>query len=269
MRVPDVDLGSLGLNAYESGVYLALLARSGQASTELATRAKVPRQRIYDVLRSLEAKGLCAARDTNPKTFYPTEPARALPALSAIRAAELERERERTAALATELAARLTPLFVSGQNESDPLQYVESLGDAARIAARAMELAASARERVNSLMARPMILTGEQNRRFLHVPLERGLFYRAIYERSALDDSELRGWMDELTAKGQKIRVVDRLPVKMQSFDDEVAMLSMVDPVGGPPTFTALAIRHRGAVALLNLAFERLWDAGVPYGDKR
>jgi HTH-type transcriptional regulator, sugar sensing transcriptional regulator len=73
--------------------------------------------------------------------------------------------------------------------------------------------------------------------------------------------------MDTLSKKGQQIRVVQTLPVKMQVFDDEVALLSMQDPVGGPPSFTAVALRHRGAVALLNLAFERLWDEGTPYED--
>jgi len=269
MRTPHVDLTNLGLNTYESSVYLALLSRSGLSSTELATRAKVPRQRIYDVLRSLDAKGLCTSRDTNPKTFYPVDPESALPALSAQRAAELERERERIAAQAAELGALLAPLYREGQNASDPLQYVEALADPVRIMTRAHELAASARSHVNSLIARPMILSSEENLRFLHMPLARGVRYRALYERSAYDDEELRGWMDELSAKGQQIRVVPSLPVKLQAFDDEVALLSMQDPVGGQPSFTALAIRHRGAVALLNLAFERLWDGGVPYSKSK
>ena len=269
MEATGSELAGLGLNGYESGVYLALLARSGQTSTEVASRAKVPRQRIYDVLRSLEGKGLCAARETHPKVFFPTDPATALPALSSRRAAELERERARTAGLAAELAAQLAPLFLAGRSENDPLHYVEALADPNRIAARAVELAAAARSHVNSLIARPLIITPEQNHRFLHVPLERGVRYRALYERGAHDDPELREWMADLGGKGQEIRLVDRLPVKMQAFDDEVALLSMQDPVGGEPSFTALAIRHRGAVALLNLAFERLWDAGTPYENAR
>jgi hypothetical protein len=258
-------LTGLGLNAYESAVYLALLSRSGQGSTELAERARVPRQRIYDVLRSLEAKGLCVARDTNPRTFFPADPATALPALSEKRAIELERERERTAAVALQLAVQLGPLFHAGRGENDPLQYVEALADPARIAARAIALASEAKRHVASLIKRPLILSPEQNHRFLHVPLERGLRYRALYERSALDDPELREWMATLSGKGQEIRLVAALPVKMQVFDDEVALLSMQDPVGGPPSFTAVALRHRGAVALLNLAFERLWEEGMPY----
>lgn len=67
-----------------------------------------------------------------------------------------------------------------------------------------------------------------------------------------------RGW-------GQQIRLVSELPVKMNAFDDEAVLLSMQDPVGGPPSFTALAIRHRGTVAFLNLAFERLWEQGETF----
>lgn len=260
------DLGQLGLNAYESGVYLALLARGGQTSTEVAARAKVPRQRIYDVLRSLAVKGLCSEQDTSPRTFFPIDPAVALPVLSAQRAAELDRERARTEALAQDLAAELGPIFQAGQSENDPLKYVEMLSSPDRIAAKAVELATAARSQVNSLVARPMILSAEQNREFLHVPLERGVRYRALYEESALADSELRGLIEELGPKGQEIRIVPSLPVKMQAFDDEVAILSMKDPVGGPPTFTALVLRHRGAVALLNLAFERLWERANPIG---
>lgn len=259
------DLAGLGLTAYEGGVYLALLGRSGQTSTQVAGRAGVPRQRIYDVLGSLEEKGLCTGRDTSPRTFFAVDPRKALPVLSARRAADLERERERTQALADELAQRLGPLFVAGKSQRDPLQYVEALAEPTRIAARAMELAAGARHHVNSLIKRPLILSGEQNRRFLHVPLARNVRYRALYERAALDDAELRGWMDELGPKGQEIRIVPSLPVKLQAFDDEVALLSMQDPVGGPPSFTAVAVRHRGAVALLNLAFESLWAQGAPY----
>lgn len=265
MEIANKDLADLGLNAYESGVYLALLARSGLTSTEAAARAKVPRQRIYDVIHALELKGLCVVRETNPRTFFPTDPTTALPALSERRAAELERERARMAELAEAMALQLGPLFLAGRKENDPLHYVEALADPNRIAARAIELAASAKSHVSSLVARPLIITPEQNRRFLHVPLERGIRYRALYEQGALEDPELRAWMEELSLKGQEIRLVERLPVKMQLFDDESALLSMQDPVGGEPSFTGLAIRHRGAVALLNLAFERLWDEGAPF----
>lgn len=260
------DLAELGLNTYEAAAYLALLGRGGLSSSEIAARTKVPRQRVYDVLQSLNEKGLCTARDTNPRTFYPVDPKIAIASLSAQRAAELERERERTEAAANGLIAQLTPLFLAGQGQNDPLQYVEALADPARIAARAAELASGAKSHVNSIIKRPLILSSEQNWRFLVAPLENGVRYRALYEEEeALQDPELLDWMRRLGSRGQEIRLAKHLPVKLQAFDDEVALLSMQDPVGGLPSFTALAIRHRNAVALLNLAFERLWDEAIPY----
>jgi hypothetical protein len=217
------------------------------------------------VLDSLTAKGLCACRDTNPKTYFAVDPAIALEALSQLRAEALEREREKTARKAHDLIGELTPVFQAGRDQNDPLSYIEVLSDTGRIAARALELARSARLRVNSCIKRPLILSPEENWRFLREPLSHGVLYRAVYERSALEDAELREWMTTLREWGQQIRIAAELPIKMQAFDDDAALLSMQDPVGGPPSFTALVIRHRGTVAFLNTAFERLWEQSEPF----
>jgi HTH-type transcriptional regulator, sugar sensing transcriptional regulator len=257
-------LSELGLSGYEAAVYLALLARGGLTPTELAARAKVPRQRIYDVLETLARKGLCTSRDTSPRTFFAVDPTLALEGLSQQRAAALEREREKTARKAQELIGELLPVFQAGRGQNDPLAYIEVLSDPSRIATRALELARSAQVSVNSCIKRPLILSQEQNWRFIREPLERGVLYRALYETSAVEEEELREWMQTFRAWGQQIRLVPELPVKMNAFDDAAALLSMQDPVGGPPSFTALAIQHRGTVAFLNMAFEHLWEQGEP-----
>lgn len=258
------DLSELGLNGYEAAVYLALLGRSGLTPTELSARAKVPRQRIYDILDTLANKGLCSSRDTTPKTFFAVDPTLALESLSQQRAAALEREREKTAKKAHDLIHELLPVFLAGRGQNDPLAYIEVLSDTSRIATRALELARSARVSVNSCIKRPLIISQEQNWRFIREPLQRGVSYRALYERSALEDEELREWMTTFRDWGQQIRLTPELPVKMNAFDDEAVILSMQDPVGGPPSFTAVVIRHRGTVAFLNMAFERLWEQSEP-----
>ncbi len=65
MRPEDEELierlrSLLGLNSYEARAYLTLL-RLGQAqASKIADEARVPRGRIYDVLKNLESKGLVA-----------------------------------------------------------------------------------------------------------------------------------------------------------------------------------------------------------------
>lgn len=260
-----VALNELGLTSYEAAAYLALLGRSSFTSTELAARAKIPRQRIYDVLASLEDKGLCLSKDTSPRSFIGIDPHLALDALNQQRADEFERERQRISKWTAELIEELSPIYQVGRGQNDPLGYIDVLGDPSRIAIKALELARSAQFRVNSCIKRPFVLTKDQNWKFMREPLKRGLIYRAIYETSALDDEELRVWLATFRKWGQDIRLIAELPLKMQAFDDNVVLLSMQDPVGGPPSFTAITIRHHGMVAMMNLAFEQLWEKSEPF----
>ncbi|WP_263770442.1 TrmB family transcriptional regulator [Propionivibrio soli] len=249
----------LGLTAYEAGAYLSLLGRSSLTPPEVAARAKIPRQRAYDVLASLVAKGLCIEYGTNPKAFAAVDPHVALEYLASETAADLERRKQESAALATNLAVQLAPVFAQGRSHNDPLAYVEVLSGAARIAHRAVALAQGARKSVNSCIKSPLILSEQQNDAFMRTPIASGLRYRSLCDEPTLVDASVRSWLAQYRQMGMEIRVVPELPLKMQSFDDEIVLVSMQDPAGGPPSFTAVAIRNRGAVAMLNLAFEHLW----------
>ncbi|HWZ98402.1 MAG TPA: helix-turn-helix domain-containing protein [Candidatus Dormibacteraeota bacterium] len=256
------SLNSLGLNTYESAAYVALLSRTELASREIASRANIPRQRIYDVLASLVAKGLCVARNSTPKTYSAVDPKVALGLLAQDRAAALERQRDEARTLAARLAEELAPVFASGRGQNDPLAYVEVLAGATRISHRALALAGAAKKSVNSCIKPPMILSKEQNWTFLKAPLGRGLKYRALCDTETMANAELRSWLMQFRKWGLELRVVPELPLKMQAFDEEVALVSMQDPAGGQPSFTAVAIHNRGLVAMLNIAFEHLWSTG-------
>lgn len=256
------SLTDLGLTSYEAAAYEALLSRGELSSSEVAVRAKIPRQRVYDVLASLEVKGLATVRDGSPRMFAAVEPGRALSALAHQRTAALERERAQVEDLAARLTEDLSPLFQSGRGQNDPLAFVEILSSPARIIHRAITLAESATRSVNSCIKRPVILSREENWEFIRTPLRRGLAYRALYDAEALDDPELRTWMKQFREWGQDIRTVKALPLKMNCFDDEAALISMQDPAGGAPSFTAVVVRNRGFVAMVNLAFDHLWSTG-------
>lgn len=74
-------LSDIGLSKYEACAYLALLGYDGSTAVEVADRAGVPRQRIYDVLDSLRAKDMILIREGRPARHTAHPPARALPAL--------------------------------------------------------------------------------------------------------------------------------------------------------------------------------------------
>ena len=85
-------LQQLGLNAYESRSYLVLLGHPRFKALELAARAHVPRQKIYEVLDSLVEKGFAQVVQERTKLFSAVEPSLALPAYMARKRQILEQE---------------------------------------------------------------------------------------------------------------------------------------------------------------------------------
>src|SRR5262245_65984542 len=98
-ELPDVEfqrfwrrLQRLGLNAYESRSYLVLLGHPKFKALELAARAHVPRQKIYEVLDSLVEKGFAQVIQERTKLFSAVPPDQAVPSFLARRAKTLELE---------------------------------------------------------------------------------------------------------------------------------------------------------------------------------
>src|SRR5574338_1021049 len=86
-ELPDMDfqrfwrrLQQMGMNAYEARSYLVLIGHPRFKALELAARAHVPRQKIYEVLDSLVEKGFAQVVQERTKLFSAVEPGLALPA---------------------------------------------------------------------------------------------------------------------------------------------------------------------------------------------
>src|SRR6266496_201247 len=85
-------LQQLGLNAYESRSYLVMLGHPKFKALELAARAHVPRQKIYEVLDSLVEKGFAQVVQEKTKLFSAVEPSLAIPAFLSRKRSLLEQE---------------------------------------------------------------------------------------------------------------------------------------------------------------------------------
>ncbi len=108
-------LQQLGLNAYEARSYLVLLGHSRFKALELAPRAHVPRQKIYEVLDSLVEKGFARVVQDRTKLFSAVEPNLAIPAYLA-RARQLaEQELTDQARSASNLMEDLSGLYSEGK----------------------------------------------------------------------------------------------------------------------------------------------------------
>ncbi len=71
-------LREIGLNAYETDVYVALLEGGQMTAMEVSKKALVPYSKIYEVLNSLKEKGWIKSFESRPSKYYPTSPMEAI-----------------------------------------------------------------------------------------------------------------------------------------------------------------------------------------------
>jgi len=117
---------AIGFSKYEAAAYLALLGSPESTAVEVADRAGVPRQRIYDVLSALHEKGLIEIRQGRPVRHSARPPAAALPAMYQARLRLQARENERIARLMEEL---IPDLEKAGNGSAEMLARAQRVGE--------------------------------------------------------------------------------------------------------------------------------------------
>jgi len=254
---PLVDLG---LTGYEASAYLALIRRGRATGAEIARLAELPRQRIYDVLSGLVARGLASVEPGRPSRYTAVAPDEAIATLLAEHRSRLG-QLERRAAAAVE---RLTPAYRAGRDENDPLSYIEVLREPAAIGRRFAELEASAEHEILVFTKPPYAIAPADNVAGLQL-LERRIEARSVYERSLYDDPAQADVVRRFVAAGERARVVDELPLKLVLIDERLALFTMEDPVAGSAGLTIMIVEHAALARLLKLAFERVWESGEDF----
>jgi sugar-specific transcriptional regulator TrmB len=254
------SLVDLGLTGYEAGAYLALTRRGRATGAEVARLAGLPRQRIYDVLDGLVARGIAAVEPGRPAQYTARPPEEVVSGLLASHREQLARlERQ-----AAEAVARLTPAFRAGRDENDPLNYIEILRDPAAIGRRFAELESTVEREILVFTKPPYAIEPADNLAGLQL-LQRGIDARSVYERSLYENEAQVVAVRQFVAAGERARVVDELPLKLVVIDERLALFTMEDPVAGDPGLTIMAVEHQALARLLKLAFERVWETGEEF----
>ncbi|MFB7177550.1 helix-turn-helix transcriptional regulator [Streptomyces sp. NPDC056257] len=86
--------------------------------------------------------------------------------------------------------------------------------------------------------------------------LRRGVAMRTIVESGAVADPATAAYLQELTTKGVRIRVVERTAERLLIFDRQTA-LAPIDP--NDSTLGAVAVREPGLVGGMISLFDRIW----------
>src|SRR5580692_12945654 len=127
-------LQQLGLNAYEARSYLVLLGHPQFKALELAARAHVPRQKVYEILDSLVEKGFAQVVQEKTKLFSAVEPSLAIPGYLARKRQVLEQELTDNGRAGGGLIEDLNALYPEGQGGRGTLDFLRIVSEPAQTA---------------------------------------------------------------------------------------------------------------------------------------
>jgi HTH-type transcriptional regulator, sugar sensing transcriptional regulator len=257
---PTVDkLTRLGLTSYEAKAYLALTRRGSSTAAQVSRLAGVPRQRIYDVLATLVEKGLASSKPGRVVKYAATAPELALERLLSDHRQQLAELEQSVSAMVEELQSA----FQEGQEQTDPLEYIEVLRDRRAVNERFDELQAGIKHEILVFTKPPYATPAQENVEGLEVVQSHTA--RSIYEFSAFDDPAFTQGVRRFIEAGEDARFVPELPLKLVIIDETIVMFGMEDPVAGSTEMTMVVVEHPSLAKVLKVAFETIWNQGLTF----
>ena len=250
-------LHQLGLNAYEARSYLVLLGHPQFKALELAARAHVPRQKVYEILDSLVEKGFAQVVQEKTKLFSAVEPAMAIPSYILRRRQLLEHELAEQSQTADGLIEELKTVYNEGQVGRGTLDYLRIVTDPVQTATEFRRMLAAARREYLEFL-RPPYAADPFHESLIVDTARRGLRCRFLAEVPTLLDDQRR----TLTAyqeAGIQVRLASSLPLKLALFDDTEGLIALLDPVISRPNWTAVVFTHAGMAEAMKALFEQRW----------
>src|SRR5499426_801138 len=203
-------LQQLGLNAYEARSYLVLLGHPKFKALELAARAHVPRQKIYEVLDSLVEKGFAQVVQEKTKLFSAVEPSLAIPGYLARKRAALEQELTDNGRAGSGLIDDLNNLYSEGQGGRGTLDFLRIVSEPAQTAAEYRRMLSEVKREYLEF-SRPPYAVDPLEERLVKQAGQTGVACRLLLESASLDDVH-RQRLTEYMAAGVEVRIVDSLP---------------------------------------------------------
>lgn len=253
-------LQQLGLNAYESRSYLVLLGHHKFKALELAARAHVPRQKIYEVLDSLVEKGFAQVVQEKTKLFSAVEPALAIPGYLGRKRQFLEQELHDNGRAGGALIEDLKSLYSEGQGGRGTLDFLRIVTEPVQTAAEYRRMLSEVRQEYLEF-SRPPYAVDPLDEKLVKQAVSTGVTCRLLLEDATLDEDHRQRLSDYVTA-GVEVRLADSLPMKLALFDGEHGMIALLDPVITRPTWTSVVFHHEGMGQAMKGLFEDHWRRG-------
>ncbi|MFW9905543.1 MAG: TrmB family transcriptional regulator [Candidatus Thorarchaeota archaeon] len=259
------ELEMLGLSNYESRAYLTLLSAGIRTAKEIANESKIPFGRVYDVLTSLEDKGLADTQESRPKKFAAKEPKIALNNLLKLKRGELQTLTKKAAIIEEKLSNLQTT------KPEDSLFWSVALGEKAidryteKISETEKELQSILNIRVAARIPRKEIIENLINT--IKVLIESGVRIQILLSGispGSLEEKYLASIAHFFVLLDKaEVKHTEMTPTAFDIIDGEKILLKVMNPVNPNEFFAWIFVWQRKLAMELKPKFQELWSSAT------
>ena len=260
------QLRRLGLSTYEARAYVVLLGHPQFRAVDLAPRAGIPKQKVYDVLDQLAEKGFATIGRGRTKLFSAVHPAQAIPAFIERQRRLAEQQLLQMQQTGESLVEMLQSLVQVSDQIPTGLDYVKILQDPVQAAVSYRELLGKVKESFRQFLCPPYNATSLETELLLQA-LTRGVRCRLLVQKPTRKKVSHKD-VQRLIQAGAELRLTAQLPLKLMLFDQAVGMCALRDPVVTHPGWTTLQFSHPGMLEAMSVVFDHYWERGTPWGEE-
>ena len=253
------DLVELGLSNYEARVYRALLGLGSAPARAISEASEVPRGRIYDVLNTLDSRGLVRTHDSrDPAHYTAVDPDIAVDSLLDERRRELSEQRQHYESVAESVSERLSPAI-----PTESRFWTASLGseDALSLASDQQQVAEN---RITSVVAAPY-----ENASWKRYAAEINIIERELdpsLDVRVLCSEDLFSGIDAVVredlldmSENLAVRVTPDISITVDVVDGHLVYVHVTDPFDPSERLGVVAVRDETFADSIETAFESAW----------
>ena len=248
MNLPDI-LDKLKLNKYEKSAYTALYKLDEATSKEICKNCDVPYGRIYNILTSLEQKGLVSITNSSPKLFKISEPKIAL-------SAYLEKKRDELQKIKEEIKSLKLP---------PQMPLLKEIAET--IIVKGKESMRQIKDIMTQNAKNEMLTThfGMKDARVKAMILKEKMLARKVKERLILSEIKKTALpkIRKAISLGSKIRIFPHKGLKLIIKDREEAMICIIDHT--TKDYLSVYTNNKPFAESLAVLFDSMWEKGKDF----
>lgn len=254
------SLEEFGLTRYESKAYLTLLSMGTSDARKLSSQSGLPFGRIYDVLSSLESKGLVEKQASRPKKFLAVRPKLALKKLLNLRTEEMKQLVQRAGKVEDELNILFTKtpaenLFWSVAVGDKTMQsYLEKLAQARKELLTYVEVHPKSMHSKEDEVTEFLKVLSKLVEKEVTVKLLIGCKDITALEKIVPQATSFIGLLD-----GVQVKAIQTISNPFDVIDEEKVQLKVRNPAKPEEYFASIYVWQKEFATELRKKFNEMW----------